>query len=291
MVEEVLALVQVGLPAGVTLQAQLQATPLRVMGDATQLHQVVLNLCTNACQALQGAPGRVTVGLQAETGQGAGQGQAHLWVQDTGRGITPADRERLFEPFFTTRAKSGGTGLGLSVVHGIVSAHHGHISVDSSPGQGSTFHVRLPLLEPTAPPATPTPEAPITPAVQGQGQGQHVVYVDDDEVMSLMVERLLVRRGWRVTCHLGARAALAALRADPAGCDLVITDFNMPELSGLELARELAALRPGLPVLMISGYISDDLPAQARHAGVRDVIRKQHVLEDLAPAVARALAG
>ncbi len=296
MIEEVLALVRVGLPAGVALHTELPDTPLYVMGDATQLHQVVLNLCTNAWQALQGAPGHVTVGLKAEGDE------AHLWVQDTGSGIAVADRERLFEPFFTTRAGIGGTGLGLSVVHGIVLAHHGRIGVDSSPGQGTTLHVHLPLGNPPTPAAAVTDDAAIAAATSAaaaaaagavgaaaQGHGQHVMYVDDDEVMRLMVERLLTRAGWRVACYAGARDALAALRVEPGAWDLVITDFNMPELSGLELAQELATLRPDLPVLMISGYIVDELPAQARRAGVREVIRKQHVLEDLASAVARAL--
>jgi signal transduction histidine kinase len=284
LVEEVLALVAVGLPPGAALHTRLQAEPMKVMGDATQLHQVLLNLCTNAWQALQGKPGSLTVGLQAE------EGRAHLWVADTGCGITPADRERLFEPFFTTRAHSGGSGLGLSVVHGIVHAHHGDIAVDSAPGQGSTFHLRLPLLDG---PALPADAAHSGNGLAGatQGQGQRVLYVDDDDVMALLVERLLVRAGYRVSCHLSANAALAALRADPAACDLVVTDFNMPEQSGLELGRALAALRPGLPVVLISGYIFDELPAQARRAGMREVVRKQHVMEDLLPAVARALAG
>ena len=120
------------------------------------------------------------------------------------------------------------------------------------------------------------------------GHGRHILYLDD-EVMGVMVQRLLERAGYRVSCHVSAEQALVAVRAEPSDYDLIVTDFNMPELSGLDVSRTLAAIRPDLPVLIISGYIFDELPAQARRAGVREVIRKQHVLEELVPAIARAL--
>ena len=297
IVEEVLALLRVAAPPGAVLHTELDPTPLRVLADATQLHQVLMNLCSNAWQALDGAPGTVTVGLSAvvfdddaphrPVGLGPGR-HAHLWVSDTGCGIAEADRERIFEPFFTTKGGRGGTGLGLSVVHGIVMAHHGSISVDSRVGQGSTFHVYLPVAADGSPgDDTQTLEPDATQAAPGRGQ--HILYLDDDEVMGLMVDRLLTRAGYRVSCHTSAQVALAAVRADPAAHDLVVTDFNMPEMSGLEVSRSLADIRPDLPVLIISGYIFDELPAQARRAGVREVIRKQHVLEELVAAIARAL--
>jgi CheY-like chemotaxis protein len=172
------------------------------------------------------------------------------------------------------------------MVHGIVTAHHGAIELQSTPGQGSCFHVYLPLLA-----AGAAPDATIgAPAAEGlRGHGERIMYIDDDEVMRLMVERLLARAGYSVTSHDSALAALATLGADPGACELVITDFNMPELSGLEVGRRLAALRPGLPVLIISGYLADDLAAQARSHGVRGLVRKENVLEELVPAIARAL--
>jgi signal transduction histidine kinase/ActR/RegA family two-component response regulator len=298
IVEEVLALVQVALPAGANLRAELDAAPLRVLADATQLHQVLLNLCTNAWQALEGQAGTVTVGLHAVTldaqavqplsGLRPGR-HAHLWVRDTGCGMSEAQRARIFEPFYTTKGARGGTGLGLSVVYGIVSAHAGSIALDSQPGAGSTFHLYLPLIAEPAPAGAAEPP-PSQAADTLAGQGQRIIYLDDDEVMGLMVERLLTRAGWRPSIHTSAQSALAAVRADPRGCDLLVTDFNMPELSGLEVCRQLAALRPGLPVLLISGYIFDELPEQARRAGVRALVRKQHVLEELVPAIAVALA-
>ncbi|MBA4178673.1 MAG: hybrid sensor histidine kinase/response regulator, partial [Leptothrix sp. (in: Bacteria)] len=271
----------------------------KVLADATRLHQVLLNLCTNAWQALQGQPGTVTVGLQAVTfgeegpprpaGLAAGR-YARLGVSDSGCGIDAATRERLFEPFFTTRSAQGGTGLGLSMVHGIVSSLHGGIAVHSSPGQGSRFDVYLPLHDQPAAPASAEPGA-ATDALAAPGRGQRILYFDDDEVMALTVERLLERAGYTPSCHTSAEAGLAAVREQPTAYDLVVTDFHMPEVSGLDVSRRLASLRPELPVLMISGYIFDELPAQAHRAGVRELIRKQHVLEDLLPAIARALNG
>lgn len=297
IVEEVLALVRISLPAGARLREQLDPVPLRVLADSTQLHQVLLNLCTNAWQALQGEQGSVVVGLEAlalgedmpfrPAGLAAGD-YAHLWVSDTGCGIDPAQLERIFEPFFTTKGTRGGTGLGLSVVHGIISAHHGGIGVDSRPGQGSTFHLYLPVIDDELLPQEVAPDR-VDDTYTLTGRGQHILYLDDDEVMGVVVQRLLERAGYRVSCHVSAEQALAAVRAAPSDHDLVVTDFNMPELSGLDVSRTLAAIRPDLPVLIISGYIFDELPAQARRAGVREVIRKQHVLEELVPAIARAL--
>jgi signal transduction histidine kinase/ActR/RegA family two-component response regulator len=297
IVEEVLALVEAAMPAGTSLQRKLEALPGDVLADATQLHQVLMNLCTNAWQALDGQGGTVTVGLQAvvlsddaahrPAGSNAGA-HAHFWVSDNGRGIDAELRERIFEPFFTTKGARGGTGLGLSVVHGIVTAHHGSIAVHSSPGLGSTFSLYLPLLADETRGRSETVDPAEDPRL-APGAGQHILCVDDDEVMGLLIERLLVRAGYRASCFTSAAAALAALGADAQGVDLVVTDFNMPGQSGLDLSRAAVALRPGLPVILVSGYIFENLPEQARLAGVCEVIRKQCVLEDLVGAVERAL--
>jgi signal transduction histidine kinase/ActR/RegA family two-component response regulator len=297
IVEEVLALVEAAMPVGTTLQRRLEPLPGTVLADATQLHQVLMNLCTNAWQALEGRGGTVTVGLQsvvlgedaARRPAGSAPGaHAHFWVSDNGRGIDAALRERIFEPFFTTKGAHGGTGLGLSVVHGIVAAHHGCVAVHSAPGLGSTFSLYLPLRVDEQPGSAgaggPAEDARVAP-----GAGQHVMCVDDDEVMCLLLERLLMRAGYRTSCFADAASALAALGADPQAFDLVVTDFNMPGQSGLDLSTAAATLRPGLPVILISGYIFENLPEQARRAGVCEVIRKQCVLEDLLGAVDRAL--
>jgi PAS domain S-box-containing protein len=297
LVEESIELLRSTLPASVELDVQLGNAPLIVSADATQVQQILLNLCTNAWHALDGSAGRITIGLDAAEldavatellGVELMPGRyAHLWVRDTGSGMDAATRARVFEPFFTTKRIGQGTGLGLSVVHGIVSAHHGAITVDSTPGRGSTFHLYFPLLAAAgAVRAEPALER-LAPA----GRGEHVLYVDDDQPILLMVEALLKRLGYRVTTVEHPREALQRVRDDPLGFDVVVTDFNMPELNGLELAAELAALRPGLPVAISSGFVSDELRNAARDHGVRALLQKEYTLEQLPQLVHHLLRG
>ena len=270
------------LPARVELETRFSDEPLYIGADATQLQQVLMNLCTNAWHALKDGSGQIVVGLDlSEPGP-----SAHLWVSDNGNGMDEATRQRVFEPFFTTKPVGQGTGLGLSVVHGIVASHHGQITVRSQPGQGSRFDLYFPLV--AAPPAAAAPDsAPTLPP----GRGQHVLYIDDDPVMAAMVEGLLQRWGYRVTCLTDPLQARQRLREHAMAFDVLVTDFNMPELSGLELAREAARLRPELPVIITSGYLSDALRAEVGQAGVRHVLQKEFTLEQLGPLVHRALGG
>jgi len=294
LVEEAVSLLRSTLPARVELQVRLGDEPLVVFADATQMQQVLMNLCTNAWHALADGTGTITVGLdEAQLDPAAARSAgalppgryAHLWVRDTGVGMDEQTRARVFEPFFTTKPPGQGTGLGLSVVHGIVAAHDGAITIDSAPGQGSTFHLYLPARREVAVPAA----AASRPAAL-EGRGEHVMYIDDDEVMVLMVERLLQRAGYRATCCQRASDALAALRAAPHSFDAVVTDYNMPGATGLEMARAIAAIRPGLPVILTSGYVSEELRAGAERAGVRYLLQKERTFEELAPLLRRALA-
>ena len=281
LVEDSLALMRASLPAAVHLKAELAEEPLHAAADATLLQQVLLNLCTNAWHALQGVGDTLHVGLKAVThdtasavcGSHLPEGRyAHLWVADDGCGMDEATRARIFEPFFTTKPVGQGTGLGLSVVHGIVASHHGAIGVQSAPDQGSTFHLCFPLVAAAASPhAGPPPTTPWA----APGLGHHVLYIDDDEVMCVMMERLLERLGYRVTVCGDGAAALAAVASQPDAFDVVVSDFNMPGLSGLEVAAGLARLRADLPVVISSGYISDELRTQALQLGVRAVLDKQ----------------
>jgi len=293
LLEETLTLLRSTLPTLVELETQFAATPLRIGADATQLQQVLMNLCTNAWHALKGGAGHIVVGLESVVldaddvpGLAAGA-HAHLWVSDDGTGMDEATRQRVFEPFFTTKPVGQGTGLGLSVVHGIVASHHGAITVRSGPGQGSTFDLYFPLAAATAPGGTPPAAAtPVAP-----GRGEHVLYVDDDPVMGLMVESLLQRAGYRVGVLANPLDALLRLRDAGDDIDVVVSDFNMPELSGLDLAREITQLRPGLPVVITSGFVTEALLADARRVGVAHVLQKEYTLEQLAALVQAALAG
>jgi PAS domain S-box-containing protein len=292
VVEESVRLLRPLLPAMVQLELVCTDGPMTVLADATQLHQVLMNLCTNAWHAMHGAGGRIEVrlglhelGAEAAQRLGLAPGlHAHLAVSDDGCGMDDAVRQRLFEPFFTTKPVGQGTGLGLAVVHRIVSAHQGAISVHSAPGRGSRFDLYFPLQ-------SPAPEAPVPVASVVTGSvaaGRHVVYLDDDPVMVVMVEGLLRHAGYRVSTFEDPREALAMLRAQPTEVDLVVTDFNMPGLSGLEVAGELAALRPELPVVISSGYVTEALLDAAGRIGVRSVMQKEFTLEQL-PALLRRL--
>ncbi len=300
--EDTAELLRPMLPAGVELVLQLSPRELRVSADATQLQQVLMNLCTNAWHALHGHVGRVVISLDewAADAQAASpfgdlpSGRyAHVRVSDDGCGMDEATQQRIFEPFFTTKPVGQGTGLGLSVVHGIVKLHGGAIRVDSAPGQGSRFELVLPLetvladAEPAA-----TPSAMATPqAATARGHGEHVLYVDDDPVMVVLVESLLQQAGFRVTCLDDPNEALQRAGSPGEAIDLVITDFNMPGLSGLDIARALQQQRPGLPVVISTGFVTEQLLSQARQAGVRAVLQKEYTLEQLVGVVHQLLDG
>ncbi|HSN31610.1 MAG TPA: ATP-binding protein, partial [Ideonella sp.] len=298
LLDETLAMLRATLPASVSLQARLGEPPLFVHADATQLQQVVMNLCTNAWQSLDGRPGRIEVGLLALTVDGhagaadrpaglAPGAYAHRWVADTGSGMDAATRAHIFEPFFTTKPEGQGTGLGLAMVHGIVAAHSGVVTVDTALGHGSTFHVYLPLVHPddAASPAEPQALSAAPP-----GQGQHVLYVDDDEVMVLLAEQLLRHLGYRVSGFHDPREAVAAVRERGGEFDLVVTDYNMPAMSGLDVARAVAEAQPGLPVVIGSGRVPEELRHVVGVGNVGGIVHKEQMVEQLGAVVARTLA-
>jgi CheY-like chemotaxis protein len=294
LIEETLALLRATLPAGVAMQVRLAEEPLHVLADSTQMQQVLMNLCTNAWHALPGGLGCIGVGLEpvlldadaAPALDGLARGRCvHVWVSDDGNGMDEATRARIFEPFFTTKPVGHGTGLGLSVVHGIVTAHRGAIRVESELGRGSTFHLYFPLVD-AAEAEAASGFGTLRPA---RGQGEHVLYIDDDEVMVLLAERLLQRAGYRVTSCSDPQAALVTVAAQPNEFDVVVSDFNMPGMSGIDLAHEIRRIRPELPVIIGSGLISEAMRADALAAGVRHLMHKENAFSDLAPLVHRAL--
>lgn len=292
LVEDALRLLRSLLPAGVRLSTRLSSTPLPVLADATQIQQVLMNLCTNAWQAMGSQPGEITVALRPihlDASQAlqlteleAGS-YACLSVADDGPGMDEATQRRIFEPFFTTKAPGSGTGLGLSVVHGIVKAHRGAISVHSAPGEGARFDVFLPQAFEGGPSAAVTlapAEAP-APAVSGR----HIVYVDDYEALVYLAARLLRKQGYRVSSFVSGEQALEWMRGSDDPIDLMVTDQNMPGMTGVELAREARALRPGLRVAIVSGHVNEQLITAANAAGVAEVLGKQDSMDELAEAV------
>ena len=282
VIDETLALLRTTLPRTVRLEQDLAPAALWVRCDATQIQQVLMNLCTNAWHALTEGHGRIEVGVDRDT-----DGRVRLWVADDGTGMDAATQRRVFEPFFTTKPVDRGTGLGLSVVHGIVNDHGGEVRIDSAPGRGSVFHVLLPSADPD--PNT----QPASDSVLGglDGAVRHVLYLDDDEVMVPVARQLLQRAGYRVTTHRDPQAAIAELARPGHGIDVVVTDFNMPGCNGLEVVRRLAEANPGLPVVLCSGYFDAPLREQAAALGVQHFLPKEDTLDDLCRLVRRAIRG
>jgi PAS domain S-box-containing protein len=297
LVEEALTLMRSLLPAGVRLTTRMGGGELLVLADATQMQQVLMNLCTNAWQALDGRPGEVTVALRAvvldagsalQSGGVSAGAYACLSVADNGPGMDAATQRRVFEPFFTTKPPGAGTGLGLAVVHGIVKAHNGTIEISSQPGEGARFDVYLPLAGAAAmPQAAVEPSAATKPA--DQTTGRHVVYVDDYEAMVFLVGRLLRKQGYRVSTFTSGESALAWLQDHPDPIDLLVTDQNMPGMSGVDLARESLRERPGLRVAIVSGHVNDKLLADASAVGVHEVMAKQDSMDALGEAIRQLL--
>jgi len=291
VVAETIELVRGSLPAGVRLEAALPAAPLHVVGDATQLHQVAMNLCTNAIHAMGGS-GKLSVALEA-VDEAADRAFAHatlrsgsyarLAVQDDGSGMDGATLARIFEPFFTTKEVGQGTGLGLALVYGIVTDSGGAIDVASSPGRGSRFAIYLPLVE------APAAAADSVAGPLARGNGERVMIVDDEDALVAVTSEVLRHIGYQpVGCADGA-AALAAFAAADGGIDAVILDEVMPELSGTQLALRLRRQQADLPIVLVSGYTGPILAERALAAGITEILKKPVQSRDMAAALARAL--
>ena len=293
VVEEVLDLLKASLPPNVGLKPELKAANLAVIGDATRMHQVIMNLCTNAVQAMQGCGGTLRVALEPvdlearrtfSRGELAPGPYLRLTVSDTGSGIPAHIVDRIFEPFFTTKRVGEGTGLGLSLVHGIVADLGGVIELETELGRGTTVSIWLPKSD-----AVPSSAANQSPRELPRGEGEAVLVVDDEPALVAVTEEMLAELGYNPVGFVSSQEALQDLRTNPHRFDVVVTDEMMPELTGIELAREIAALRGGMPVILMSGYGGDDLAQRAAAAGVREILRKPLQKSVLADALARVL--
>lgn len=288
--EECARLLRAGLLGGMRVECHCAADTPSILADSTQLTQVLLNLGTNAAQAMEDRPGSVDIRVEgitldessARPDLGLRRGRyARIVVSDTGHGMDAATQRRIFEPFFTTRPRGKGTGLGLAVVHGIMQAHEGVIVVHSEPGKGSRFELYFPCTNDVA----AAPDTIETAGPASEGRGRHILYIDDDQPQLFANKRMMERWGYRVSAYFEQREALEAVLAGKLRVDLVVTDFNMPGTSGLEIARAIRDALPDLPVIMVSGYINDALRTQAAAAGVRELISKPQDREALRDAV------
>jgi two-component system, cell cycle sensor histidine kinase and response regulator CckA len=304
VVEESRRLLRATLPMRLSLAVQCEKAVPEVLADATQIQQAIINLATNAMQAIPNGPGRIDIHLgtvaldqhllaahpkMQELAKRHPGHAVRLSVQDSGPGIPAEIAERIFEPFFTTKPVNEGTGLGLSVVHGIVDAHEGVITVTSMVGVGTTFDIYLPVataaavLKPSALPTITGGNLAIKKAT-----GLRILYLDDDEAMVFLTSRLLGRKGFRISPFTNQQEAIDALRAAPNTFDVVVTDYNMPGMSGIDVATEIRLIREELPVIIASGFVDEDLQTRAVAAGVKSVIFKQTIVEEFVNAIAYA---
>jgi PAS domain S-box-containing protein len=288
-IEEALRLLRAPLPAMIEIRTEFADFLPPVQADSTQIHQIMMNLITNSAHAIADEAGVVsvvvdTVDVDEENlpSRELKHGKyVRVRVSDTGGGMEVATLERIFDPFFTTKPAGQGTGLGLSVVHGIVRNHEGAIIVESTVGVGTTFHLYFPAAEHAAKAASETEREAL------KGHGQSIMYVDDEDALVYLATRMLERLGYVVSGYTDPVRALVAFQQHPGAFDVVVTDVSMPGMSGFHFARGVLAVRPNVPILMTSGYVRPQDREAAQTLGVRDLILKPNTVEELGHALAR----
>lgn len=296
IVKEGLKLLRASLPACIEIREEIAPGRHIVMADPVQIHQVLINLCTNAAHAMQAKGGvlgvslaRVDIGPQTAAGTPALHAGSYvkLTVRDTGHGMTPKVLARIFDPFFTRKQGETGTGLGLPVVQGIVRSHKGALIAESEPGVGTAFHVLLPTAEPGE---DLLEDAPLPPA---PGGNERILLVDNSKDLVYAGEKALRRLGYEVLACSSSLEALELFRSQPERFDLVITDHNMPKMTGMKLAREILDIRPGIPILLFTGFSPDSDEGvslkQAQSIGIREVHMKPLERYEIAEAIRRVL--
>ena len=293
VVREALKLIRASLPSSIEVREDIHESAGIVLADPSQIHQVVTNLCVNAGHAMQGRDGILNIALGAvevddltapenpELDPGT---YAALTVTDTGCGMTPEIMDRVFDPFFTTKKPREGSGLGLSVVHGIVESYGGAITVSSELGRGSCFRILLPQ-------ATSSQEQYQAPSILSPGAGERILLVEDEAAQRERLAVLLGRLGYSVTARQDGSEALAAFETDPGDFDVIVTDQAMPKMSGYQLAEAVSRIRPGIPVVLCTGFSDTVDRERARTIGIREFVMKPFSLSDISATLRRVLAG
>jgi CheY-like chemotaxis protein len=292
LIKEALKLLRATIPSSIEIHSSVDEDCGLIKGDPTQIHQVIMNLSTNAYHALQETGGKLEVSLKEinlnyeeslqRVGIKVGR-HLELTVKDNGQGMTPQVLERIFDPYYTTKKQGKGTGLGLSVTHGIIKNHGGDISVSSQPGVGSTFSVYLPVIDDVDVEIEPAETASAT-------NGNERILLIDDEAQIIDIERrILERLGYKVTSKTDSEEALEEFSARPERFDLVITDMTMPKITGDRLARRLMDINPQIPVIMCTGFNEAITEEKALAMGIDKFVMKPVIKDELAHAIRTVL--
>ncbi|SHO50011.1 ATP-binding protein [Desulfopila aestuarii] len=286
--KEVLDLLRSSIPTTISIRAELAKGLRPIYGDGSRIHQVLMNLCTNSYHALKATGGTITVGvsdgpLQENSDPVRSKPHLLLFVEDNGPGIPYELQEKIFDPFFTTKGPGEGSGMGLAVVHGIIKDHGGIIELVSTPEQGTRFNIYLPCGE-----EDEQIEQQVSCELYPTGN-ERIMLIDDEESLVHMVREMLIKLGYNVSGYTSSLEALQAFRGASASVDLLLTDQTMPELTGVETAREMLAIRPDLPIILYTGYSETASPEQATQMGIRKFLYKPLSISQLAGAVREVL--
>jgi signal transduction histidine kinase/CheY-like chemotaxis protein len=291
-VKEVMKMLRATLPTTIEVRYDVPKKLPAVVADPTQIHQVVMNLCTNASHAMRKTGGRLEVSLEEVMVDAATtalvpdltQGRYQkLTVRDTGHGMPPEVVDRIFDPFFSTKEPGEGTGLGLSVVHGIVKKHGGGIDVTSTVGEGTTFEVYFPSIGEAE-------ERPVDEVLPLPTGSERILLVDDEKAMVEMGRQMLESLGYKVTAQTSSVDALSDFKTRPDAFDLVMTDMTMPRMTGADLSQEILKTRPDIPIILCTGFSERIQEDSAKAIGIREFVLKPVVLRDIAHIIRRALA-
>jgi PAS domain S-box-containing protein len=290
IVKEAVKLIRSSLPSTIEIELNL-ASNSATLADPTQIHQVLMNLCTNAHHAMSDSGGVLTVSLCDVTIDSGFEsrkldlttgGYLYLQVKDTGHGMPEAVRARIFDPFFTTKERDKGTGMGLSVVHGIVKSHGGAITVHSQPGKGTSFAIYFPIIRSEVKTPAETGTSPPT-------GDERILFVDDEKTLVDLGRQMLERLGYRVQCRTSSIEAFELFKSRPDRFDLVITDMTMPNMTGDKLTRQIMSIRSDIPVILCTGFSEQISEESAKEMGIREFILKPLVMDNLARTVRSAL--
>ncbi len=295
IIKETIKLLRASLPTTITILPAIDPATAPILADPIQIHQLTMNLCTNAFHAMEERGGTLSISLtnvdtprQEQLGRFGGPAEKfiRLSIKDTGTGIPPEIREKIFDPYFTTKEIGKGTGMGLAIVHGIVSSYGGTLTYDSQPDQGTTFHITLPALTELEKLAADTAADQETKIPRG---GEHILFIDDEEILVDMTRTMLERLGYHVTVRNSSLEALTVFQNQPDAYDLVITDQTMPGMTGIDLARRMLQIRPNLPIILCTGYSSLITEDKTKAAGIKGFALKPLAKKNIAGLIRKVL--